>query len=442
MFDSSSPEVAALTAALDALSAADVPEVDAVLAADVRALLAQRARIEGLLVERLRAFDARQLPDADGASSVAAWTVAQTRLAPGEVCGLLALGRSAARHPVTGALHRDGLLSSRHARVVYAALRGLPQSLQDAGDAFLAAQAEGLTPSELRWVADRWRETVEPELAAAEAEAALEEQYLHASPTWGGVKVDGWLTGLNAERFLAGIERFAKPLPHDQRSAAVRRADAAGTLGRIAVEADDAARSPEAPPAELPVTRVTVLTDVVTLERARQAMTGEAKVPAWSAVDRRDLVQGAHGERSLSRLSWPELVSSVCDGSTQRIVMDADSQPLDLGRVARLFSAGQRRALARGGRMVCAWKRCASPWVEAHHRLPWSEGGRTDLDNGLLLCGYHHRLVHQGWTLRDTPRGPLPTPPPDWDERRRARRRRAHPPWAPIPEADAAAVTV
>jgi hypothetical protein len=31
----------------------------------------------------------------------------------------------------------------------------------------------------------------------------------------------------------------------------------------------------------------------------------------------------------------------------------------------------------------------------------WERGGRTDLDNLVLLCFFHHKLVHEyGWTLR------------------------------------------
>ena len=30
----------------------------------------------------------------------------------------------------------------------------------------------------------------------------------------------------------------------------------------------------------------------------------------------------------------------------------------------------------------------------AHHHNPWSHGGRTNLDNALLVCGHHHRRLH------------------------------------------------
>ena len=35
-------------------------------------------------------------------------------------------------------------------------------------------------------------------------------------------------------------------------------------------------------------------------------------------------------------------------------------------------------------------------FVDAHHIKHWSAGGETSLDNLMLLCSRHHRLVHEG----------------------------------------------
>jgi HNH endonuclease len=35
-------------------------------------------------------------------------------------------------------------------------------------------------------------------------------------------------------------------------------------------------------------------------------------------------------------------------------------------------------------------------YLHAHHVLPWALGGATSLDNLVLLCGDHHRLLHDG----------------------------------------------
>jgi len=45
---------------------------------------------------------------------------------------------------------------------------------------------------------------------------------------------------------------------------------------------------------------------------------------------------------------------------------------------------------------TCRAEGCDIPgtWAEAHHWIPWSQGGRTDLTNAVLLCSHHHHRVH------------------------------------------------
>ena len=92
---------------------------------------------------------------------------------------------------------------------------------------------------------------------------------------------------------------------------------------------------------------------------------------------------------------------SICDTGTIECTLDPNGNPLDLGREARLYTPRQRIALAirDGG---CRWRTCDRPasYCEAHHLDMYSEGGRTDIDRGILLCHFHHReLHHGGWTI-------------------------------------------
>jgi hypothetical protein len=44
----------------------------------------------------------------------------------------------------------------------------------------------------------------------------------------------------------------------------------------------------------------------------------------------------------------------------------------------------------------------------------WSNGGRTDLDNLISLCQFHHRMVHEeGWKIEGNPNGPVTWIRPD-----------------------------
>ena len=45
-------------------------------------------------------------------------------------------------------------------------------------------------------------------------------------------------------------------------------------------------------------------------------------------------------------------------------------------------------------------------WCDAHHVVPWTRGGATDLDNLVLVCRRHQVLLHEGrWRLHRDPDG-------------------------------------
>jgi hypothetical protein len=57
-----------------------------------------------------------------------------------------------------------------------------------------------------------------------------------------------------------------------------------------------------------------------------------------------------------------------------------------------------------------------------------ADGGPTSLDNLILLCGHHHRLIHAGpWTIRPTGTTGFEFDPPP-DVRRRTRSTTRPPP--------------
>ncbi len=86
----------------------------------------------------------------------------------------------------------------------------------------------------------------------------------------------------------------------------------------------------------------------------------------------------------------------ACTAGILPVVLGGRSEILDLGRTRRLFSPAQRKALAIRDRH-CRAEGCDIPaaWCEAHHATnPWSQGGKTDLDDALLLCAFHHHRAH------------------------------------------------
>ncbi|KRD09818.1 hypothetical protein ASE48_07320 [Mycobacterium sp. Root265] len=87
----------------------------------------------------------------------------------------------------------------------------------------------------------------------------------------------------------------------------------------------------------------------------------------------------------------------TCDSTLTSVTVDGAGAPLDVGRAERLFTPAIRKGLAvrDGG---CAHPGCGRPvsWCDAHHITPWSSGGATSIDNGVLLCRLHHTAIHHG----------------------------------------------
>ncbi|MGN6472318.1 MAG: HNH endonuclease signature motif containing protein, partial [Mycobacteriales bacterium] len=86
----------------------------------------------------------------------------------------------------------------------------------------------------------------------------------------------------------------------------------------------------------------------------------------------------------------------ACDAAIIPIVMRGTSEILDLGRTTRTWTRAQRKAAK-----IRAGQHCEAPLCQAaiarcelHHEDEWAKFGRTDLDNGIYLCTYHHWLVH------------------------------------------------
>ena len=85
----------------------------------------------------------------------------------------------------------------------------------------------------------------------------------------------------------------------------------------------------------------------------------------------------------------------ACTARIIPVVLGGAAEVPDLGRGQRFHSRGQRRAL-RVRDTTCRTEGCDIPgaWCEAHHLVPWSHGGATTLDDGVLLCSKHHHRAH------------------------------------------------
>jgi hypothetical protein len=172
------------------------------------------------------------------------------------------------------------------------------------------------------------------------------------------------------EIIMTAIHAASAPSgPADPRSAAQRRFDGLVTI------CERALRAGELPDTGGVAPHVSVIVDYTTLTRA----------------------QGASG----ATLGYGTVISGAaarmlgCDGSISRIITGPEGQVLDSGRATRTFTAAQRRAIITRDRH-CQHGHCDTPaaWCDIHHKTHWADGGPTSIDNGILLCGRHHRHTH------------------------------------------------
>ncbi|MFC7491959.1 MULTISPECIES: HNH endonuclease signature motif containing protein [unclassified Knoellia] len=200
------------------------------------------------------------------------------------------------------------------------------------------------------------------------------------------------MTPAQASRLEAAIGPLSKPAPNpdtgeaDLRCAGQRRVEA---LDAVLTGAASTVAASKSPGGAASVVHVTVtLADL---------LAGLARVDASGCAQGSALGSGhVMGSRAQQTMLAPSAVRQLaCDADVIPVVLGADGEVADLGRVTRLFTSGQRRFLwHRDGQ--CTFPGCRAPaaWTQAHHLVHWVDGGPSDLQNAALLCQRHHTQVH------------------------------------------------
>ncbi|MEO5509236.1 MAG: DUF222 domain-containing protein [Longimicrobiales bacterium] len=89
----------------------------------------------------------------------------------------------------------------------------------------------------------------------------------------------------------------------------------------------------------------------------------------------------------------------ACDATRVTMTHDRNGTVLDVGRRTRTVPPALRRALEHRDR-GCRFPGCGLRFCDAHHVTHWAAGGATSLNNLVLLCRFHHRLLHEdGYTM-------------------------------------------
>ncbi|MFC7547191.1 DUF222 domain-containing protein [Plantactinospora sp. GCM10030261] len=418
------------------------------LAALDAAVLAHR-RMAAVVSALVTEVDGRDLSRREGATSTTAWLRHRHRMT----------GRMA-RHAVADAARWDtapdpirhavttGTVSIEQARVIIDTVdlvrREAGAEAADKAVGILLDWAHQFDPDDLRRLAHRILDHVAPHLAEDAHRRALEaaekrhrrDRYLHLSSVGDGrLRLSGLLDVETSVLLRTAMDPLTKPAgPDDVRNPGQRRHDALTDICRLTLRTGDLPEHGGEPTQLVVTTTWEALTSRLGPGTRTTGHSGSPGSPDAGSPGSPDDA-GSPGNLGPGQLDIGDTISVAtvrrlaCDAGVMPAVLNGDGQPLDLGRQRRLFTGAIRRALALrdGG---CAFPGCDRPprWTQAHHIVHWADGGHTDLDNGVLLCGHHHQAVHHdGWHIDAIPGGhPTFIPPPWIDPEQRPQRNTYH----------------
>jgi hypothetical protein len=187
--------------------------------------------------------------------------------------------------------------------------------------------------------------------------------------------------------------------------------------GRLPDITDDDEAEPICPAGSLDERRADALTALCSASIADDHDPDRPTVVVHAPIDALACdVSGCHTDNGA--ILHPETMRRIgCDCRLEILLEDAAGTPVGIGRAARNVPPHLMRAL-RYRDQTCTFPGCGARWfLKAHHIRRWGHGGPTNLDNLLLCCHVHHKLVHEhGWRVELGSRGTARWFPPDGAE--------------------------
>jgi hypothetical protein len=322
-------------------------------------------------------FAASDAWDEDGSVSAIDWMRFHCHMNAGAAANSIAVGDMLERLPESHQAVVDGEIGFAHLATMARTAEALDGRFDEK---VLVDKAKQSSPGKFFYICHHARHAADAKAYAAEQADQVEQRRLKLSK-WmdGSVLISGQLDPIGGAVVMGMIEPLArKSGPHDDRCLEQRNADA---LVELASGGGSQAQ-------------IQVTSSLETLLALAGAPAAEMEhcLPVSS--------------KTIERLA--------CDSSIARILLNSESQVIDVGRSKRVVSEPGRRALtARDGH--CTWGECDRPASRsaAHHLIHWIHGGTSDLDNLILLCHRHHWMVHEGgWQIVRGDDGRMITIPP------------------------------
>lgn len=398
-------------AVVDELCALPVWQLPGPTVADVlERLESARRRLAFAGIRAVADIDARNVAGEQAGISTVEFLSRRLRIAPSDAKSRLRAARELlpsvapsgetvpAQLPTTATGVAEGALSLEHARVISRAVEKLPTGLDPQiraeVETELATHARDLDPAQLTTAARRVHTILDPD-GALDADLPARRELSFVRDAGGCDLLRGRLDAEAAAMVRSAIDAVSAPGPRDARTPARRCADGLVELCRRYL---DSGQLPTQGGEKPHITVTMRLADLSATLGTGQPVTAEAA----------------------RRLA--------CDASIVPVVLGAAGEPLDVGRATRTIPPAIRRAL------VVRDKGCIHPgcpklaeWCDAHHVIPWLDGGATAVDNLVLLCSAHHWIVHHtAWRITFIDGIPHVIPPPLIDPGQRPQRNTLH----------------
>lgn len=390
-----------------------VPTVDGASGPALHAELRTAAgQLQALAARVLARVEADGRWSSGGSRTFPDWVARKQLASTGSVRREVALGRA-----LDGALPRTadalakGEVTIEHAQVLArvaassdARREALASGGPDRDEAALLERARRMPLDAYRREVDRWATQVDAVAAEGEHGAACAKEYVSFGRRGDGVALQGFLTFENAEVLATALRSVAGvPAKDDTRSREERQAAALVDAGRLILDRGLSGGGNQVRP------HLLVHVPVETLERLQSADAEAADEDGAAGAIRASRLTGLPPAELYDGTPLPPstLARLVCDGELTRVVFGPDGAVLDVGRAQRTYSGQQRLAVIARDKS-CRYPGCGAPPTlgEVHHVLSWAGHGRTSVSNGILLCWFHHGLVHRsGIRIRRVRRG-------------------------------------